>query len=47
MSACPNVNDEPELWKIKTRNDDIKNLKDQTEKHDYENTIKSLEIDNE
>ena len=33
--------------KIKTRDDEIKNLKYQTEKHDYENILKSLKIDNE
>ena len=37
MSTYPNKNNEPELLKIKTRDEEIKNLKDQTEKHDYEN----------
>ena len=32
---------------MKTRDDEIKNLNDQTEKHDYENILKGLEIDNE
>ena len=32
---------------IKTRNDEIKNLKSQTEKHDHENILKSFKIDNE
>ena len=31
----------------KTRDDEIKNLKYQTEKHDHENILKSLKIDNE
>ena len=33
--------------KIKTRDDEIKNLKYQTEKHDHENILKSLKIDDE
>ena len=33
--------------KIKTRDDEIKNLKYQTEKHDNENILKSLKSDNE
>ena len=32
---------------IKTRDDEIKNLKYQTEKHDHEKIFKSLGIDNE
>ena len=36
-----NLNNEPELLKIKTRDDEIKNLKYQTEKHDHENILKS------
>ena len=47
MSGYPNVNNERELLKIKTRDDEIKNLKYQTEKHDHENILKSLKIDNE
>ena len=47
MSYYPNINNEPELSKIKTRDDEIRNLKHQTEKHDYENILKSLKIDNE
>ena len=43
----PNINNEPELHKIKTRDDEIKNLKYQTEKHDHENRLKSLKSDNE
>ena len=33
--------------KIETRDDEIKNLKYQTERHDHENILKSLKIDNE
>ena len=47
MTTYPILNIEPELLKIKTRDDEIKNLKYQTEKHDHENIFKSLKIDNE
>ena len=47
MSIYPNLNNEPEFLKIKTRDDEIKKLKYQTEKHDHENILKSLKIDNE
>ena len=43
----PDLKNEPELLKIKTRDDEIKNLKYQTEKHDHENILKSLKNDNE
>ena len=35
------------MLRIKTRDDEIKNLKYQTEKHDHENKLKSLKSDNE
>ena len=47
MSNYPDLKNEPELLKIKTRDDEIKNLKYQTEKHDHENILKSLKNDNE
>ena len=47
MSTYPDLKNEPELLKIKTRDDEIKNLKYQTEKHDFENILKSLKSDNE
>ena len=47
MTTYPNLNNEPELLKVKTRDDEIKILKYQTEKHDHENILKSLKIDNE
>ena len=48
MSVYPNLkNDDVELLKIKTRDDEIKKLKYQTEKHDYESILKSLKVDNE
>ena len=41
------LNIEPEIFKIKTKDDEIKYLKYQTAKHDYEIILKSLKIDNE
>ena len=47
MTIYPNLNNEPEILKIKTRDNEIENLKYQTEKHDHENILKSLKVDNE
>ena len=47
MTTYPNLNNEPELLRIKTSVDEIKNLKYHREKHDHENILKSLKIDNE
>ena len=47
MSIYPDLKNEVELLKIKTRDDEIKNLKYQTEKHDHENILKSLKSDNQ
>ena len=48
MSTYPNLKSEDvELLKIKTRDDEINNLKYQTEKHDHENILKSLKVDND
>ena len=47
MTTYPDLKNEPELIKIKTRDEEIKNLKYQSEKHDYENILKSLKNDNE
>ena len=47
MTTYPNINNEPELLKIKTTDDEITNLKYETEKHDYENILKTLKRDNE
>ena len=47
MSNYPDLKNEPELLKIKTRDDEIKALKYQTERHGHENILKSLKIDNE
>ena len=47
MTTYPNLKNDVELLKIKTRDDEIKALKYQTEKHDHENILKSLKVDNE
>ena len=47
MSTYLNLNNEPEILKVKTRDDEIQNLKYRTEKNDHENILKSLKIDNE
>ena len=48
MSVYPNVKtDDVELLKIKTKDDQLKELKYKTEKHDFENILKSLKNDNE
>ena len=47
MTTFPDLKNEPELLEIKTRDDENKNLKYQTEKHDHENLLKSLKIDND
>ena len=47
MTTYPILNKEPELLKIKTRDDEIRNISYQTEKHDHENILKSLKSDNE
>ena len=45
MSTNPNLNNDPELSKINTKADEIKDLKLRTEKHNHENFLKSLKID--
>ena len=47
MSGYPDIKNKPELLKIKARDDEIKNLKYQTEKHDFEIIFKSLKSDSE
>ena len=47
MTNYPDIKNEPEVLKIKTRDDEIKSLKYQTEKHDHGKTLKSLRADNE
>ena len=47
MSTYPDLKNEPELLQLKTRDDEIENFKYQTEKHDHENILISLKVDNE
>ena len=47
MSTYPDIKNDVELLKIRSRDEEIKNLKYQTEKHDYENILKSLKSDNQ
>ena len=47
MTTYPDLKNEPNSLKIKTRDDEFKSLKYQTEKHDHENILKILKIDNE
>ena len=42
MSTYPILNNDPDLLKVKTKNDEIKDIKYKTEKHDQENFLKSL-----
>ena len=44
--AYPEINKEPETLKIKIGDDEIRNLKYQTEKHGHEKILQSLKIDN-
>ena len=44
--AHPNTNGDPEVLK-KTKDDQLKELQNKTEKHDHENILKSPKIDNE
>ena len=45
MTTYPNLNNEPELLKIKQRDDEIEKLKYQAEKQDHGIVLKSLKID--
>ena len=48
MNTYPNLKtDDVELLKIKTKDDQLKELQYKTEKHDFENILKSLKVDNE
>ena len=48
MSGYPNLKtDVVESLKIKTKDDQLKELQHKTEKHDHENILKSLKIDKE
>ena len=47
MSTYPDLKNDVELLKIKTKDDQLKELQYKTEKHDLENILKSLKNDNE
>ena len=47
MSTYPDLKNEPELLKIRTKDDQLKELQYKTERHDHENILKSLKSDNE
>ena len=47
MSNYPDLKNDVELLKIKTKDDQLKELQYKTEKHDHENILKSLKVDNE
>ena len=47
MSTYPDIKTEPELLKIKLKDDQLKELQYKTEKHDYENILKNLKADSE
>ena len=47
MSTYPDLKNEPELLKIKTKDSQLKELQYKTERHDHEKILKSLEVDNE
>ena len=45
MSGYPNLKtDDVELLRIKTKDDQLKELQYKTEKHDHENILKSLKV---
>ena len=45
--AYPNINGDPELLKAKIKDDQLKEVQIKTERHDYENVLKSLKNDND
>ena len=47
MTTYPKLNNEPELLKIGSKDDQLKELQYRTEKHDHENILKSPQSDSE
>ena len=47
MSTYPNLKNDVESLRIKTKDEEIKILKYRTEKHDHQNILKSLKVDND
>ena len=45
MTNYPDLKNDVNLLKVTTKDDEIKELKYKTEKHDHENILKSLKID--
>ena len=43
----PDLNNDPQLLKIKTKDDEIKESRCRSQKHDHENILKSLETEND
>ena len=44
MITYPNLNSDPEILKIKTKEDEFRELKFRTEKHDSENILKPFKL---
>ena len=47
MSTYPDLKNEPELLRRKSKDDQLKELQYKTEKHDFDNILKSLKVDND
>ena len=47
MSTNPILNNDPELFKVTTKDEQLKKVQIKTEKHDHENVLKSLRMNNE
>ena len=47
MSTYPDLKNEPELLKIKTKDDQLKEVQYRQERYDHENILKPLKVDNE
>ena len=45
MNKNTDMSNEPELLKIRARDDEIENLKYRTGKHDHENILQSLKVE--
>ena len=45
--ANPNINGDPGMLKIKTKDDQLTEMQYKTKRHDQENILKSSERDNE
>ena len=43
----PNLNNEAQLLKVKTKGDEVQEMKNKTQLYDYENILKALKDDQE